>query len=106
DGQDQFLILSNQGPLALFGEDGNDKFIVRAFALFGSEASDPNRAGTNINTGLGSDEVEYNVNAPVAIDGGDGFDTIVVVGTEFSDHLVVTADGIYGAGLFVTYVGI
>ncbi len=106
DGNDQFLILSNRGPLSLLGEDGNDKFIVRAFALYGSEVGDPLRAGTNINTGLGTDEVEYNINAPVDIDGGDGFDTIVVLGTEFSDLFVITKDGVTGAGLFVSFANI
>ncbi|MCF7973670.1 MAG: LEPR-XLL domain-containing protein, partial [Phycisphaerae bacterium] len=106
DGNDQFIIFSNQGPLGLFGEDGDDRFVVRAFALYGSQAVDPNRANTNITAGEGADNVEYSVNAPVAIDGGDGRDTIVVVGTEFSDHIVVTSKGIYGAGLFITYIGI
>ena len=40
------------------------------------------------------------------IDGGDGFDTLVVVGTEFGDDFVVTDKGVFGAGLFITYTGI
>ena len=46
------------------------------------------------------------MNSPVRIDGGDGLDTLVVVGTEFGDNFVITAQGVFGAGLFVTYEGI
>jgi hypothetical protein len=46
------------------------------------------------------------VNAPVGIDGGDGFDTVKVVGTEFSDDFVVTESGVFGAGLNINYVNI
>ncbi len=46
------------------------------------------------------------VNAPVNIDGGDGLDTVTVIGTEFSDDFVVTESGIYGAGLSVRFVGV
>jgi len=50
--------------------------------------------------------VEYTDNAPVNIDGGPGTDTVVVIGTEFSDTFVITRDGVYGAGLFIRFVGI
>ena len=43
-------------------------------------------------------QVQYVVNAPVTIDGGDGFDKTVALATEFADHLVVDATGVYGAG--------
>src|SRR5262249_56594575 len=46
------------------------------------------------------------VNEPVAIDGGDGLDTLVVIGTEFGDDFVVTDKGVFGAGLYVTFVGV
>ena len=32
-GNDQFTVYSNQAELRLEGEDGNDLFVVRAFAL-------------------------------------------------------------------------
>jgi hypothetical protein len=44
----------------------------------------------------------YAVNAPVNIDGGDGFDTVIVIGTEFSDDFVITENGIFGAGMNVS----
>src|SRR4051795_12724856 len=46
------------------------------------------------------------MNAPVSVDGGDGFDKLVVLGTEFADHIVITDKAIYGAGLNVRYVNV
>ena len=57
----------------------------------------------DIRTGGGDDEVQYNVNAPVSVDGGTGIDKLVVLGTEFADDIVITSKGIYGAGLNVRY---
>ena len=63
-------------------------------------------AETDIRTGAGNNQVEYNINAPVSVDGGPGFDKLVVLGTEFADHIVVTDKGVFGAGLTVTYQNI
>ena len=57
----------------------------------------------DIRAGGGEDEVQYNVNAPVSVDGGTGFDKLVILGTEFADDIVITAKAIYGAGLNVRY---
>ena len=57
----------------------------------------------DIRAGGGEDEVQYNVNAPVSVDGGTGFDKLVILGTEFADDIVITAKGIFGAGLNVRY---
>src|SRR4029077_6449099 len=56
--------------------------------------------------GGGADEVQYNVNAPVSVDGGTGFDKLVILATEFADDIVITAKGIFGAGLNVRYTTI
>ena len=61
---------------------------------------------TDVQTGNGQNQVEYNVNAPVSVDGGTGFNKLVVLGTEFADHIVVTNQGVFGAGLNVSYVNI
>ena len=53
----------------------------------------------DIRTGGGNDEVRYNVNAPVSVDGGTGFDKLVILGTEFADDFAITKKGIFGAGL-------
>ena len=118
-GNDQFTVYSNQAELRLEGDDGNDFFIVRAFALALTDADgdlvlDGNGLPVpavgfstarplDIRTGGGDDEVQYNINAPVSIDGGAGFDKVVVLGTEFPDDIVITADAIFGAGVNVRY---
>ena len=104
EGDDEFLVYSNKAPLKLFGEDGNDTFIVRAFLLFGSGtvAAD----NTAVNGGAGDDNIQYNINSPVSIDGGAGVDTVVILGTEADDRFVITKDGVIGAGLNVDYTAI
>ena len=129
-GDDTFTVYSNQAAVRLEGDDGNDLFTVRAFALAATvNTGTPNEeidwidpqqmiarpkltagfstaAETAIRTGAGNNQVEYNINAPVSVDGGNGFDKLVVLGTEFADHIVVTSKGIFGAGLTVTYQNI
>ncbi len=142
-GDDVFSVYSNQAPLRLEGDDGNDLFVVRAFALAQTTVNgDPNgtactptayntatcqivwinaqqllampkltsgfstAAQSDIRTGTGNNQVEYNLNAPVSVDGGTGFNKLVILGTEFADHIVVTATAIYGAGLSVSYTNI
>ena len=56
--------------------------------------------------GDGADYIAYTVNAPVNIDGGEGFDTVQILGTEFGDTFVVSDVGTYGAGVYITYAGI
>ena len=89
----------NKGQLRLEGEEGNDEFTVRAFVTL-----DLSKQGnTEVNGGDGTDTINYAVNAPVSIDGGPGFDKVVVLGTPFNDTFVVTSQGIFGAGLNVTF---
>ena len=142
-GNDEFIVYSNQAELRLDGDDDNDVFVVRAFALatvdahgtpgaeqwqddeivFDCVGDDPAVAGCqgrvvarpvigagfsvgrplDIRTGGGEDEVQYNVNAPVSVEGGTGFDKLVVLGTEFADDIVITSKGIFGAGMNVRY---
>ena len=47
--------------------------------------------------------MQYNVNAPVNVDGGTGFDKLVILGTEFADDFVLTNKGVFGAGLNVKF---
>ena len=104
DGDDTFTVYSNKAPLKLFGEDGNDTFIVRAFLIVGTNAVAT--TDTLVNGGAGDDNIEYNINAPVSIDGGAGVDTVVVIGTEANDNFVITKDGVMGAGLNVHYTNV
>jgi hypothetical protein len=103
-GEDNFIVYHNRADLFLFGEEDDDSFVVRAFVRVDPE--DPKAPITNVNGGQGADFISYTVNSPVNIEGGDGFDTLTVIGTEFGDDFVVTEDGVYGAGLFVSYGGI
>ncbi|WP_294608493.1 hypothetical protein [uncultured Roseovarius sp.] len=57
----------------------------------------------DIRAGGGQDEVRYNINAPVSVEGGTGFDKLVVLGTEFADDIAITDKGVFGAGLNVRY---
>ena len=104
DGKDTFTIYHNNAELFLFGEADDDTFRQRSFVR--TDPNDPKRPFTNINGGQGADYIEYVVNEPVNIDGGDGFDTINVLGTEFGDDFLVTNDAIYGAGLPTRFDGI
>ena len=104
---DSFAVYQNKAELTLKGEDGNDEFIVRAFASVALDGtSRVDQQLTNVEAGAGDDTVRYTANAPVDIDGGLGFDTLLVLGTPFNDNFVVTDTGVYGAGLGVTYEGI
>jgi Ca2+-binding RTX toxin-like protein len=108
-GDDIFTVYSNKAELRLEGNDDNDTFIVRAFVLadqnyqaltFGGVSTENT---TLIQPGDGDDLVQYNINAPVDVDGGRGFDKLVVLGTEFADNFVITDEAIWGAGLKVSY---
>ena len=103
-GDDNFTVFHNVAVLNLNGSDGDDVFTVRAFALKGS--TDNERARTDMKGDGGADTILYVVNAPVGIDGGDGLDTVRIVGTEFGDDFVITDSGVFGAGLNVSYVNV
>ncbi|MBT6721705.1 MAG: hypothetical protein HOB20_00600, partial [Planctomycetaceae bacterium] len=100
-GEDSFNVYRNLAELFLFGQEDDDNFLIRAFVKV--NPNDPKAPFTNINGGQGADFIAYTVNAPVRISGGSGFDTLTVVGTEFGDDFVITRDGIFGGGLYVTY---
>ncbi|MFN8136916.1 MAG: calcium-binding protein [Propionicimonas sp.] len=98
DGNDIFEVYRNQAAIALNGNDGDDIFVVRTFVDKDSLAA--------INTGAGSDQITYSLNSPVDIDGGGGKDLVVIVGDESNNLFVITADGIWGSGIQVSYANI
>ena len=101
-GNDIFSVYHNKATLRLEGEEGNDQFVVRAFVTL-----DLSKQGdTEVSGGDGTDTINYAINAPVSIDGGSGFDKVVVLGTPFNDNFVVTSQGIFGANLNVTFENI
>ena len=103
-GHDEFIVFHNTAVLTANGEAGDDRFLIQAFALVGSQ--EDLRERTDVSGDAGADFIAYAVNAPVAINGGDGFDTVVVVGTEFGDDFVITEDGVFGAGINVSFVNV
>ncbi|HEY5224284.1 MAG TPA: hypothetical protein VIJ18_14705 [Microbacteriaceae bacterium] len=128
-GNNTFTVYSNHAVLHLEGNGGNNLFIVRGFALAKTDAAGniilpggcttieapacipipittngySTAAQTDVRTGAGNNQVEYNMNAPVSVDGGTGFNKLIILGTEFADHIVVTDHGIFGAGMSVTF---
>ncbi len=128
-GNNTFTVYSNQAVVHLQGDGGNNLFIVRGFALAQTDSAGniilpggcstisapyclptpvttngySTAATTDVRTGAGNNQVEYNMDAPVSVDGGTGFNKLIILGTEFADHIVVTDHGIFGAGMSVTY---
>ena len=104
---DSFTVYSNQAELRLEGDADNDLFVVRAFALAqtspdGTILTDGNGIAipltgsstaqqSNILPGSGDDQIQYNIIAPLSIDGGRGFDKVLILGTEFADNFVISA---------------
>jgi hypothetical protein len=70
---DTFNVYSNKAVLRMEGESGNDTFVIRAFIAEDDIIAEG---------GDDDDKFEYNINAPVSINGGLGFDTVVAIGTE------------------------
>lgn len=77
---DFFQVYSNVAGLELEGVSGNNTFVIRAFILEGS---------VKAIGGDGNDFFEYVQNELVEIDGGDGYNTMIVIGTEGSDGFVL-----------------
>ena len=97
EGGDTFNVYSNKAVLRMEGESGNDTFVIRAFIA----EEDIIAEGGN-----DDDHFEYNINAPISINGGLGFDTVVLIGTERADAFIITDEGIFGAGLNVRVDGV
>src|SRR5262249_38103464 len=96
-GNDTFNVYSNKADLSLYGEDGDDDFVVRAFLKQGS---------IKVSGGGGNGRIRHNHNQPLDIDGGAGFNTLTLLGTEANDIFVVTESGVFGGGLNVAFTNI
>ncbi|WP_261817079.1 LEPR-XLL domain-containing protein [Vibrio gallicus] len=105
DGEDSIKVYSNKAVTKLYGEAGDDSFVVRAFLLKDSGLTN-NSVDVELFGGEGADTIEYSINAALKIDGGAGNDKVVVLGTEGDDNFMITEDGIFGAGLNISYLGI
>ena len=112
-GNDETLVYSNKAVLTVNGGDGSDLTTTQAFALTPSVGNMiiTNGAGVAapiIGSGAGGtlDEVGYNLNSTVFVNGDDDFDKTVLLGTEFADDLAVSFNGIHGVGRDVIHAGI
>ena len=110
-GDDYFEVNHNVGQLELYGESGDDTFFLRAHLTTDGTELD----GESVTAGAGdkdnnieeSDQdvlLNYVQNNRVLINGGSGFDTVVLAGTALEDEFYIFTDTtgkqyIFGAGL-------
>jgi Ca2+-binding RTX toxin-like protein len=104
DGDDAFVVLRTVSPINLRGEAGDDFFSVRAFEQVGGGGTTP--GNTSVAGGAGSNLIEFVANAPIDIDGGEGIDTVRLLGTFRNDQYIVDASGVFGPGTTVTYTAV
>jgi hypothetical protein len=105
DGKDTVKVYSNKALTKLYGEYGDDSFVVRAFLKKGT-AETAGGGDVELFGGDGADDIQYSINSPLKIDGGAGIDSVVVLGTEADDSFMITENGIFGAGLNVSFIGV
>ncbi|MGI2027111.1 LEPR-XLL domain-containing protein [Endozoicomonas acroporae] len=105
DGKDEIKVYSNKGITKLYGEDGDDSFVVRAF-LKKNTLQTAGGGDVELFGGDGADDIQYSINSPLKIDGGNGTDSVVVLGTEGDDNFMITENGIFGAGLNISFDGV
>ena len=94
--------------LYLAGDEGDDTFLINTFLVLKQNPDKPDEV-TNLTTlfgGTGSNRYQYLQNAPVSINGGSGYDTIIIVGTPIDDTFIITNTYIAGAGRIVNYTNV
>ena len=101
---------TTSGTLYLAGDEGDDTFPASTCSsCLQPQPLDKPDAITNLTTlfgGTGSNRYEYLQNAPVQINGGTGFDTIIIDGTPLDDTFVITSTYVAGAGRIVNFTNI
>ena len=105
---DYFEVDHNVGMLYLAGDAGDDTFLINTFLELKQNPGKPDEI-TNLTTlfgGTGSNRYEYVQNAPVVINGGSGYDTIIIDGTPIDDTFIITDTYVAGAGRIVTFTNI
>lgn len=86
-GDDYFEVNHNVAEVWLYGDAGDDTFVVNAHLTDSNPADDPAK---NVYGGTGNNTISYVQNAAVNIDGGAGNDTVIVNGTGIGDTFIVT----------------
>lgn len=116
---DYFEVNRNRGRLALYGDNGDDTFFLRAHLVESGDELESDKVSASAGDVDGnvadSDNdalVNYLRNNEVDIIGGGGFDTLIIAGTATADTFYIFTefvDGeeiqrIYGAGLNVARI--
>ncbi|HNH35922.1 MAG TPA: calcium-binding protein, partial [Rhodocyclaceae bacterium] len=86
-GDDYFEVNHNVAEIWLYGDAGDDTFVINAHLTDNDPSDDPLR---NVRGGTGNNTISYVQNAAVNIDGGAGNDTVIVNGTAIGDTFIVT----------------
>lgn len=81
DDSDDFEVNRNTAELFLNGQNGDDVFVLNTLITGGD---------STVDSGSGTDTITYLQNSPVHINGGDGFDTIIVNGSKLDDVFIIT----------------
>ncbi|MCH5372818.1 MAG: hypothetical protein JJ992_02490, partial [Planctomycetes bacterium] len=109
-GDDLFEVNHNSAKLFLHGGDDDDVFIVNTFLELRIDGAggNPEEAAnlTTIVGGLGNNRYQVVQDAPIKINGGNGIDTTVVLGTPLGDTFIVTEHFVAGGGTIINYTGI
>ena len=119
-GNDYFEVNRNLAPIYLYGESGDDTFFLQAHLTTQTTTDDEGNeierelfesSSINVHSEEGQrDVLSYVKNAPVEIFGGEGFDTLVILGTAADDVFLIFVEQdeagipvqrIYGAGLII-----
>lgn len=97
EGDDSFVMYRTVAAINLRGEAGDDLFSIRAFEQVAGTGG-TTQGNTSVAGGTGSNLIEFVASAPIDIDGGEGIDTIRMLGTFRDDQYIVDATGISGPG--------
>ena len=100
-GHDTVTVYASAAPLTVFGGSGTENVVVRPFvnaATTGPSANTLTVSDVVINGGSGALQAELGIGAPVTLNGGSGTTSVTVLGTSGNDTIVVTKDGVFGAG--------
>lgn len=120
-GNDSFEINHNAATLWLYGNNGDDEFVLNSYLIERQLSADEEPPLLGLQGGAGQNAYDLNFdenedsdqsvydylqNANVIIDGGEGTDTIVFNGTPIDDDFVITDNFMAGVGRFVTFVNV
>ena len=120
-GNDSFEINHNAATLWLYGNNGDDEFVLNSYLIERQLSADEEPPLLGLQGGAGQNAYDLNFdendesdqsyydylqNANVIIDGGEGTDTIVFNGTPIEDDFVITDNFMAGVGRFVTFVNV